>query len=989
MASEAQDSGSGASADRTRLLRLALEKKGLLGGAARDDKLILPCNAASPPLSSAQLRLWFLEQLSGGSAAYVFSNRIELRGGVDVDCLELAFRDLVGRHEVMRTCYSQRDGVPYQVVIDEPEVDMPIFDLSGIDGENRDREYRAIERRESSEPFDLDQAPLFRACIVKMAPEHFVFLLTLHHIVYDGWSLAVICSELKAIYEARCRGRPSPLPPLEIQYADFASWQRRRLQSEAMQHELEYWRRALGGHLPVLELNNDLPRPELQSYNGSLFRFRLPLELSESLRQFSHRHDCTLSMLLLSAFKILLSRYTGETDIIVGMPVANRNHAQLEGLIGFFVNTLAVRTSLERDPTVVELVSRVRRSSSEAYIHQDIPFDQVVDVVQPSRDLGHNPIFQVMFAFQNTPALPTVLGDAEMHLEIVDNDTSVFDLTLNIHDGAGELDGYFEYCTDLFRPDTIARMLGHYRTLLRNMVAAPHAGIGELQLLTDEEYRQLVYTWNDTDSGSSSDDCIHHLIEAQADRRPEALAIENTDERLTYADLNRRANRIAHHLLASGNVPGTLVALFLDRSCDLPVAILAALKAGSAYLPIDPSYPRDRVAFILRDSGVDSVLTHTGLLDRLPTDLVEPICLDRVADTSDDRVSSNPAVEVDPDRLAYVIYTSGSTGEPKGVMVSHRNLVHSTRARMHYYPEPVGCFLLLSSYAFDSSVAGIFWTLCQGGTLHLPPQDTERDAQQIVATIAESGVTHLLCLPSVHGLILALARAEQLASLRTVIVAGESCSVELVIQHRARLPDVKLYNEYGPTEGTVWSTVYEIRDETHWPQIPIGRPVSDVRTYILDDLLRPLPVGVIGELYIGGAGIARGYLEREDLTTQRFLTDPYCDRPDARLYRTGDRAKFLPDGNILFCGRRDHQVKIRGYRIELGEIEAVLRRHDGIDEAVVVAREIESSEDFGDWLVNRIGGHDLAAVTEILAQIESEDSRSGGGAAAAVPESEA
>jgi amino acid adenylation domain-containing protein/non-ribosomal peptide synthase protein (TIGR01720 family) len=926
--------------DKKRLLEMMLKKKGLKSkDSSQKNDIVSRESDDLLVLSSAQQRLWFLEEFTVDTAAYVFCNKVDLKGDVNLDALRKAYQAIADRHEIFRTSYQQKEGVPHQFIHSDIKIDIPLIDLSDRDELAKQKEYDSIAHKESTQPFKLNTAPLMRMCIVKLEPNHHIVLQTIHHIVYDGWSLAVMYEELKSLYEAYIQNKSDPLPALDIQYADFAHWQKENLDSPDMQKQLEFWKQTLGGDLPVLELLADKPRPTTQSYNGALHKIKLTEALSESLRVFALKNECTLSMVMLTAFKILLHRYTGETDLLVGMPVANRNHKQIESLIGFFVNSLVLRTSLEFDPDVEELLSRVRTSSSKAYSHQDLPFDRIVDELQPARDLSHNPIFQVMFAFQNTPDLPRSMADIQMDLEVLDNNTSVFDLTLNLHDSVSGIYGYIEYCNEIFDADTIERMQGHYQTILEGMIANPKSKISQLQLVTKAESHQLLNEWNNTNVDYVTDRCVNNVIEGQAATKPEAIAVCHQNERLTYEELNSKANQLAHHLYSKGVKPDTIVGICMERSCDMFVSILAVLKSGGAYLPLDPSYPSDRLTFMMKDSGADILLTCETLLENLPEHNAEIVCVDRDWQKISDLNSENLLTDTRPDHLAYIIYTSGSTGKPKGVMVSHRNLVHSTSARIHYYQHPMNKFLLLSSFAFDSSVAGIFWTLCQGGELHLPEQGMEKDIMQVASLLQQAEATHMLSLPSIYSLLLSVAEPGQLKSLNTIIVAGEACPPELLVQHASELPHASLYNEYGPTEGSVWSTVYKMPVNESLRQVPIGRPIPNVKTYILDKNLQPVPVGVIGEIYIGGAGITRGYLNREDLTREKFITNPFTYAKNDRLYQTGDLAKYQADANIQFCGRTDDQVKIRGYRIELGEIESALLKHDGVEEVVVIARE--------------------------------------------------
>jgi amino acid adenylation domain-containing protein len=627
-------------------------------------------------------------------------------------------------------------------------------------------------------------------------------------------------------------------------------------------------------------------------------------------------------MTLLAAFSTLLYRYSGQRDILVGTPIANRNRAETESLIGFFVNTLIFRTRLSEQVTFRELLGQVREVALEAYAHQDLPFEKLVEELQPERNLSHSPVFQVMFDLQNAP-----MNDLELHgLRLTplpfDSLMAKFDLVMTVGETDGRLSGQLEYNTDLFDAATIERLGRHLERLLEAAVSKPDEQVSRLQLLSDDEQQQILFEWNDTRVENEPAHCIHELFEQQAAAKPEAVAILFKDERLTYRELNERANRLAHHLRRLGTGPESLVGVCLERSAEAIVAILGILKAGGAYLPLDPSHPRERLSRILTDAGAQIVIT--------------PEYLERNADEIETQINADFKTTINSENLAYVIYTSGSTGTPKGVLVSHRNLVHSMLARFRYYQEPLDSFLLLSPFAFDSSVAGLFWTLCQGGALIIPEEDSHQDPAYLAELIAQHSVSHLLGLPALYELILRHGGPEQLSSLRTVIVAGESCPPELVKRHAETLPHAVLFNEYGPTEATVWSSVHGCDWSTDQRSVSIGRPVANTQIYVLDSQLQPAPVGVTGEVYIGGDGVARGYLNHPDQTAARFVPHPFGAKPGARLYRTGDLARFLANGNIEYAGRNDFQVKIRGYRIELGEIELALAQHPHVKDAVVL-----------------------------------------------------
>lgn len=696
---------------------------------------------------------------------------------------------------------------------------------------------------------------------------------------------------------------------------------------------LAYWKQRLAGAPTALELPTDRPRPPVPTYRGSMRPFALSKRLTDAIKALSRQEEVTLFMALLAAFDTLLYRYTGQDDLLIGTSIVGEN----QGLMGFFHNTLALRADLSGNPTFRELLVRVREVIGSAFAHEDVPFEYLVKELQPELNLGQNQLFQVKLTLE--PALPVLSSGWTLTQKDGETDTAKFDLALELDDRPEGLTGRFKYSTDLFDAATIDRMVGHWQTLLEGIAADPERRLSELPLLRETERHQLLVEWNATSAEYPRNMCIHQIFEAQVERTPDAVAVLCEGAQLTYRELNQRANQLAHHLQRLGVGPEVLVGLCVERSLEMVVGLLGILKAGGAYVPLDPAYPKERLAFMLEDTQIPVLAMQERLQESLPKHGAKVVYLDTAWEAIAQESASNPIGEVTAGNLVYVIYTSGSTGKPKGVLVTHQNLVHSTCARMTYYRTPVAGFLLLSSFAFDSSVAGIFWTLCQGGMLVLPQKDLEQDPSQIAGVIAHNHVSHVLSIPSLYSLLLTRAKPQQLESLQVVIVAGESCPRELPDRHHALLPRTALFNEYGPTEGTVWSSVYEFRFQGLGTTVPIGRPIANTQIYLLDRHLQPVPIGVPGELYIGGAGLARGYLHLPGLTAEKFVLHPFSSEPGARLYKTGDLARYLPDGNIEFLGRLDHQVKLRGYRIELGEIEAVLSQHPAVQEVVVVPRE--------------------------------------------------
>jgi amino acid adenylation domain-containing protein len=905
------------------VLEALLREQGI--GEANAERIPRRTESGPAPLSFAQQRIWFLDQLEPESPLYNIHMGVELSGPLNVPVLQRSIAEIVRRHEALRTTFAVIDDRPVQIINQNAIFKLPVHDLQDLNESERRSRVSAWVEEDARRRFDLINGPVLRANLLRLGETEHVLLLTIHHIVSDGWSVGVFVRELATLYEAYTAGRPSPLPKLSIQYADFAAWQRDWLQGERLEEQLSYWRTQLAGAPPLLELPTDRPRPPVQSYTGAGETLLLSESLSQSLKELSRREGATLFMTLLAAFSTLLYRYSGLHDILVGTPIANRNHADTESLIGFFVNTLVFRTRVSDQMTFRELLVQVREMALEAYAHQDLPFEKLVEELQPERSLSHSPVFQVLLDLQNEP-----MHDLELHgLRLTplpfDSLMAKFDLVLTFGETDGRLNGQLEYNTDLFDGATARRMVRHLGHLLEAAVSNPDEQVSRLRLLTGDERQQILFEWNNTRVENEPALYVHELFEQQVAAQPEAVAVVFKNEQFTYRELNQRANQLAHHLRRLGTGPESLVGVCLERSVDAVIAILAVLKAGGAYLPVDPSSPRERLSQMLADTRARIVITEEYL--------------ERTADEIHAQIDADFKTTINSENLAYVIYTSGSTGKPKGVLVSHGNLVHSTLARFRYYQEPLSSFLLLSPFAFDSSVAGLFWTLCRGGMLVIPDEDSHRDPAHLAELVARHSVSHVLCLPTLYELILRQARVEQLNSLRTVIVAGEPCPPEIAKRHTETLPDAALFNEYGPTEATVWSTVHPCDWSMDQHSVPIGRPVANTQIYVLDSQLQPAPVGVTGEIYIGGDGVARGYLDHPDQTAERFVPDPFTTKPGARLYKTGDLALLLATGNIEYAGRNDLQVKIRGYRIELGEIELTLAQHPEVREVAVLAGE--------------------------------------------------
>nr|QEO74274.1 condensation domain-containing protein [uncultured bacterium] len=910
-------------------------------------------SADPPPLSFAQHRLWFLDQLEPGTHAYNILVAVHLKGRLNQAALEQSFNEIVRRHEILRTTFAGVGGQPVQVISPSLTLTLPLIDLRDIPEARREAEVRELAVAEARRPFDLARGPLLRATLLRLGEAEHVLLLAMHHIVSDGWSMGVLIREAASLYEAFAAGRPSPLDEPPIQYADFAVWQREWLAGGVLETQLAYWKKQLGGELPVLELQLDRPRPPAQSYHGARHTTMLPAELYEGLKQLSRREGATPFMTLLAAFQALLHRYTGQAEVVVGSPIANRTRVETEALIGFFVNTLVLRSDLSGDPTFREVVGRVREVTLGAYAHQDVPFEKLVEELQPERDLSRTPFFQVMFALQNAPLPDIELAGLTLSLLNIETGTTQFDMSLEMIEGARGLTTTFEYNVDVFDAATVAQMAQHFQTLLEGVVADPDGRLSRLPLLTEAGRRRLLYELNDTRAECPERACIHQLFEAQVERTPEAAAVIFEGEEVSYRELNERANKLAHYLRARGVGPDVLVGICVERSAEMLVGVLGVLKAGGAYMPLDPTLPKDRISFMLEDARTPVLLTQKRLAQIFPEHQAEVVYLDADWDVIAQEGGENPVGGVSAENLVYVIYTSGSTGKPKGVLVTHRSLVnHSFTLARQYGMRPDDRILQIASMSFDVAAEEVFPSLLSGAAVVLRSESVLASSDNFVRVIEQEKIT-VLNTSATHWneLLNELSSSgkEVPATLRLMIIGVEKVSVERVAMWQQIGGDrIPLINTYGPTEATITATAYELNVEEQrqgkWSHLPIGRPVPNAQVYLLDRYLQPTPAGVPGELHIGGAGLARGYLNRADLTAEKFIPDPFGGRPGARLYKTGDLARYLPDGQIEFVGRSDTQVKIRGFRVELGEIEAVLAEHAAVSEVVVLAREDEPGD---------------------------------------------
>jgi amino acid adenylation domain-containing protein len=910
------------------------------------------------PTSFAQQRLWFLDQLAPGNPFYNVSTALRLTGSLNFTALEQAFNEIVRRHETLRTTFVMVEQQPMQAIPAEScanapslTIPLPLIDLRNFESQERETQVRRILTAEAQHPFNLTTGPLLRVKLLQLDEAEYVLLLNLHHIVADGWSIGVLIKELGVLYKAFIEDKhhsvSTLLPELPIQYADFAEWQREWLQGvgingfSPLQTQLAYWQKQLDG-ISVLNLPTDRLRPAVPTYSGAKQFLELPHSLTQALEALSYQEGVTLFMTLLAAFQTLLYRYTQQEDIAVGVPIANRNRSELEGLIGFFVNSLVLRSDLSGNPTFRELLNRVREVTLGAYAHQELPFEKLVEELQQERDLSRHPLFQVVFSLQNTPIQALELPGLTLSQFEFDSKTAKLDLEFHLWQDLESLKGQVVYSTDLFDDITMTRMLRHFQTLLESIVANPDQRLTDLPLLTGNERQQLLIDWNNTRREYTENKCFHQLFASQVEKTPDAIALVFEQKQLTYREVNNQANQLAHHLQQMGVSPDVLVGICLERSLLMIVALLGILKAGGAYVPLDPSYPQERLKFILEDAKVSVLLTQQQFVELFENSVVSVVCLDKDGEAIASQSQENPASCVTFSNLAYVIYTSGSTGQPKGVLIEHQGLSNLVEAQIEVFNlQPGHRILQFASLSFDAAIFEIVMALGTGAALYLAKKEFLLPGQSLLQLLRENAITHITLPPAV----LAVLPTESLPALQTIICAGESCSDSIV--KRWMSSNRKFFNAYGPTEATVWSTVAEINSFCQKP--PIGRPIANTQIYILDKHLQPVPIGIPGEIYIGGEGLARGYLNRPVLTAEKFNANPFEKAEGSRLYRTGDLARYRPDGNIEFLERIDNQVKIRGFRIELSEVETVLNQHKTVKEAVVIAKE------------NISGGKDLVA----------------------------
>ena len=941
---------------------------------------------ATYPLSYGQQALWFLYRSAPKTAAYNVAFTARIRSFVDVKALRRALQRAIARHATLRSNFTLQNGKPVQEVRGYREVGFQVTDASSLtETELRERVVTAYRQ-----PFVLERDPLMRVDLFTRSERNHVLLLTLHHIVCDGWSVWLLLDELRVLYEAETQGTKANLTPLATSYADYIRWQGKMLAGTEGKWLWNYWQQQLGGELPLLNLPTDRPRPAVQTYNGASHSFALSCELSQSLKELAQAQRVTLYTVLLAAFQILLHRYTGQEDILVGSPTAGRSRLEFAPLVGNFINPVVLRAKVDDRATFETFLARVRQTVLEAIAHQDYPFSLLVEQLQPKRDSSRSPLFQVSFVLQkpqqfgeavellaggNTGARVNWGGLSLEPFAMVQQEGQL-DLTLETIATQESLLGVFKYNCDLFEAETISRMTEHFQNLLQGIATSPQQKIGDLPLLSEAERHQLLVSWNDTQRDYPLEKCLHQLFEEQVERNPNAIAVRFEGQQLTYRELNHRANQLAHYLQELGVEPEILVGICLNRSLEMVVGLLAILKAGGAYIPLDPAYPQERLAFMLADAAVSVLLTQEQLLTRLPQHQAHTICLDRDWELISHRSRENPRSTVESENLAYTIYTSGSTGKPKGAMNTHLGIVNRLLWMQERYqltgddkPNGMASLRILQKtpFSFDVSVWEFFWPLITGATLVIAQPGGHQDSDYLVETIAKEKISVVHFVPSMLRVFLEARNLETCSCLRQVICSGEAFPYELQERFFAKL-DAQLDNLYGPTEAAIDVTCWRCLPKSSLGKVPIGRPIANTQIYILDSRLRPVPIGVPGELHIGGVGLARGYLNRPELTAAKFIANPHVEtfRGTSLLYKTGDLARYLPalkgtpsdlssngdNGNIEYLGRLDNQVKIRGFRIELGEIEAVLTQHSAVSEAVVIPRQ----DAVGDRLVAYLVG---------------------------------
>lgn len=887
------------------------------------------------PTSFAQRRLWFLDQMVPGNPFYNLSTAVRLYFPVNIPIFKKSLNEIVRRHETLRTTFTAVDGKPYQVIASSMEIDLPFHDLTHLKGEAQELSVQELLNIDARAPFELSIGPLARATLIKLAHSEFAFLLSMHHIISDGWCRYVFFRELNVLYESFLWVRPSPLPELPIQYADYAVWQLEYLQGKVLEEHMEYWKQKLADLSPLM-LPLDKPRPVFQSFHGSMVIVELSKSLSDDVRKISVQENITVFMTLLAAFIALLHRYCNQDDIVVGVPVAGRNHTETENLIGFFVNSIIIRTDLSSDPTFLQLLQQVKASSLEAFAHQDLPFEKLVEELHPERDFSRNPLFQVTFQFMQFPSLPGDDIDKGSAFWGVDKGTAIFDLCLSFAEQNEVIRGEIEYSTDLFEEATIQRMAGHFQALLTEAMENPGARVSQISYLSEEEKDQLLIGWNDTARQYTTRLSLNMLIEKQVQQSPTEIAVIFKDRFLSYDELNKQSNCLARYLRSFGIKEESYVGVCLERSEKMIVTFLGILKAGAAYIPLDPSYPKDRLEMIAHVSGIDALISERNVSNNNITTEFPIIYLDEQWPQIVKENDTNLNLVIDPLHLAYIIYTSGSTGSPKGVMVSHAAVCnHMLWMISTFSLTSAHLILQRTPYSFDASIWEFYVPLMTGARLYIAEEECNKDPDYIIKKIISECITIIQVVPSMLKALLNHPQIDRCTSLQKVYCGGEPLPAQLISLFYDSL-HAALYNLYGPTEATIDATYCHCSVEFNKERVPIGRPIFNTQLYVLDKYLNPVSIGIPGELWIGGDGLARGYLENPALTAEKFLPDPFGKKTGGRIYRTGDMVRYRPNGNLEYIQRTDQQIKLRGYRIEPGEIENTLKKHPSVKDCVVV-----------------------------------------------------
>ncbi|WJJ95636.1 non-ribosomal peptide synthetase [Algibacter luteus] len=930
------------------------------------------------PLSYGQKRLWFLQQLYPNNAFYNYSEAYAFEGNLNHNHIIESLKQIHQQHDILRTTYHIENNEIYQKVNHTAELDIQQYDFTNLSDDESNSETQKIIESHAKHYFNLTKGPLIKTVLIKISETRHILQITMHHIITDEWSLRILREQLSKLYQAKILNTKIPENYTNIQYADYAFWQ---LKQGVNSVHLNYWKQQLSGDIPTLNLPIDFSRPIQTKFKGAISKTEeYSEEFSKNMLALSNSLDITPYVLMLSAFYVFLHRCSGQTDVLIGSPISNRDHKSLEDVLGFFIDTIVLRTQIDPTASFKDLVSEVRQNTLDAFSNKNIPFDVLVKELKVSRALATNPFFQVMFVYNEKVEIPAFSEDLKLNHKLLDPKVSKFDLTLFVSHENDKLSTTFEYSTELFEASTIQRFQNYFKLLLESIVTNPYETIGKLQMLTPFEKQLFLNQKSETQHHFGDYNCIHEVIENISKTNPNAVAVSYKDNSLTYKELNDKANTLATYILPHIKRPNEIVGLCLDRSVDMIVGMLAILKAGCAYLPIDLEYPKERIHFMLNDAEVGTIITQQNAVNLSNSSNVRMINIDNLDLSLDLKTSDLPVSKASND--AYIIYTSGSTGRPKGVPITHQNIMHSTSGRLDFYDKNPSAFLLMSSMSFDSSKAGIFWTLCTGGNLVIAEKRIEQDIEKIGQIILEKAVSHTLMLPSLYKMLLEYIDTNKLQSLNTVMVAGEACYSSLCEAHFTNLPNVKLYNEYGPTEASVWCIAHEIVEkDINRMSIPIGKPVANAKIYLMDDNLNLVPFGSIGEIYIGGPGLTNGYISRPELNKTSFVVNPY--NTSEKLYKTGDLGKYNNDKTIAFLGRADQQIKIRGYRVELNEIEKAIKSYnETIEEAFVLIKDDTSNFDLKeanefereDNLMQLLEQMDANEIETIVSSIKALDS---------------